>query len=124
MYSHELDVPIYFTSNSTGSDLPKRQDWDMEYRMDSGVCTRVSGRNLSVLYLVDEKAKRLAFSFAFEYVAVKSLPDCEERDDTVQFFNEKEWYDISTHGVVSRNIFYQFDKAKNDGSQVGADEGL
>ena len=70
LYSHELvGVPIYFSSNDTGSTAS--QDWVMEDRMCTGVCTRAIGHNVSDLYLVDTNVKQHEFSFSIRPPSVQ-----------------------------------------------------
>jgi hypothetical protein len=40
IYSHDLGVPIYFSTNKTGSTIQGDQDWLMENRIQRGVCRR------------------------------------------------------------------------------------
>jgi hypothetical protein len=67
LYSHELNIPIYFSTDMTGSDgTTKEQDWLMEGRMERGhyiQCTK-DPRDLSALYLVEENVKKHPLSFA------------------------------------------------------------
>ena len=79
LYSHEVTVPIYFSTNMTGLDDTKTQgtenqgtakpDWVMECRMDNGVCIPSSARNLSDIYLVAEKVNLCKILFGAPWYA-------------------------------------------------------
>ena len=85
MFSYELDVPIYFSSNATGSGAG--QDWTMECRMVNGVCTSNKKRNLAVKYLVAEKIKQHAISF---------------------FADDLDGYDNIGEGIIAKSSTFRF----------------
>jgi hypothetical protein len=77
--SSALDVPIYFSTNITGSG--DGQDWLMEGKMVKGVMERVgaSARNISLIYLDANRAAKSGLAFGWwEYLlkaVVKSTVD-------------------------------------------------
>ncbi len=63
--SHALDVPIYISTNVTGSG--DGQDWLMEGKMVKGVMERVgaSARNISIINLDANKATNSGLAFGW-----------------------------------------------------------
>ena len=79
LYSHELDVPIYFSTTITGS-VPA--DWLLEGRAERGTYTQcVKPRDVSDQYLVAEKAARFSFTMAAATApsGLQICPDFDER---------------------------------------------
>jgi hypothetical protein len=65
LYSYDLDVPIYFSTNHTGSLLGEKQDWFMEAMIREGRSTPVATnqRCVSDIYFDREKLSLFTFSF-------------------------------------------------------------